>query len=172
MNMTSNCDVTNSAHQIQMTSICHWMKPPMESFCVRHCFQLMQILRLVFLCKFLKASCKLVEWCVPPLLFMSRRLQCLLRMRSRDERSHIFQTPLLLLAWDSCSDSEKNWNINSDSCWHFENFQVTQIKKVVSILPNEEKYCICRGYFAFDRTQMVEVVTCQAQYRQTQNVEV
>jgi len=27
MNMTSNCDVTNSAHQIQMTIMCHWMKP-------------------------------------------------------------------------------------------------------------------------------------------------
>ena len=28
MSMTSNCDVTNSAHQIQMTTICHWMNPP------------------------------------------------------------------------------------------------------------------------------------------------
>ena len=28
MNMTSNCDVTNSAHQIHMTAICHWMNPP------------------------------------------------------------------------------------------------------------------------------------------------
>ena len=27
-NMTSNCDVTNSAHQIQMTAIYHWMKTP------------------------------------------------------------------------------------------------------------------------------------------------
>ena len=26
--MTSNFDVANSAHQIQMTTICHWMKPP------------------------------------------------------------------------------------------------------------------------------------------------
>jgi len=26
--MTSFCDVTNSAHQIQMTTLCHWMKPP------------------------------------------------------------------------------------------------------------------------------------------------
>jgi len=34
--MTSNCDVTNSAHQIQMTTLCHWMNPPMKSFCVRH----------------------------------------------------------------------------------------------------------------------------------------
>jgi len=25
---TSNCDVTYSAHQIQMTTICHWMNPP------------------------------------------------------------------------------------------------------------------------------------------------
>jgi len=25
-NMTSNCDVTNSAHQIKMTTSCHWMK--------------------------------------------------------------------------------------------------------------------------------------------------
>jgi len=37
MNMTSNCDVTNSAHQIQMTTICHWMQTPMKIFCVRHC---------------------------------------------------------------------------------------------------------------------------------------
>jgi len=28
MNMTSNCDVTNSVHQIQTTNMCHWMKPP------------------------------------------------------------------------------------------------------------------------------------------------
>jgi len=28
MNMTANCDVTNIAHQIQMTTICHWMNPP------------------------------------------------------------------------------------------------------------------------------------------------
>ena len=27
MNMTSNCDVTKSAHQVQMTNICHWMNP-------------------------------------------------------------------------------------------------------------------------------------------------
>jgi len=27
MNMTSNCDVTNSAHQIQITTTCHWMNP-------------------------------------------------------------------------------------------------------------------------------------------------
>jgi len=26
------CDVTNSEHQIQMTTICHWMKPPHENF--------------------------------------------------------------------------------------------------------------------------------------------
>ena len=32
INMTSNCDVTNNAHQIQMTTTCHWMKPPHESF--------------------------------------------------------------------------------------------------------------------------------------------
>ena len=30
MNMTSNCDVTNSAHQIQMATTCHWMKSPMK----------------------------------------------------------------------------------------------------------------------------------------------
>ena len=34
---TSNCDVTNSAHQIKMTTICHWMKNPMKIFSVRHC---------------------------------------------------------------------------------------------------------------------------------------
>ena len=27
MNTTSKCDVTNSAHQTQMTTMCHWMKP-------------------------------------------------------------------------------------------------------------------------------------------------
>ena len=32
MNMSSNCDVTNSAHQIQMTNICHWMKTPPWKF--------------------------------------------------------------------------------------------------------------------------------------------
>jgi len=29
----------------------------------------------------------------------------------------------------------------------------------------------CRDYFAFDRTQMVEMVTWPAQYRKTQHVE-
>jgi len=28
--MMSNCDVTNSGHQIQMTTIYHWMKSPWE----------------------------------------------------------------------------------------------------------------------------------------------
>jgi len=32
MNMTSNCDVTNSAHQIQIASICHWFSL-LDSFC-------------------------------------------------------------------------------------------------------------------------------------------
>ena len=37
MEMTSNCDVTNSAHQIQMTTIRPWTKPPlMKIFCVRN----------------------------------------------------------------------------------------------------------------------------------------
>jgi len=35
--MTSNCDVANSAQQIQMTILCHWMNPPIKFFCVRHC---------------------------------------------------------------------------------------------------------------------------------------
>ena len=39
MNMLSNCDVTNSAHQKQMTTICHWMNPPMKIFCVHHWFR-------------------------------------------------------------------------------------------------------------------------------------
>ena len=30
--MTSNCDVTNSAHQIQMTTICRWVIPTHENF--------------------------------------------------------------------------------------------------------------------------------------------
>jgi len=30
--MTSNCDVTNSAPQIQMTTLCHWMKRLHENF--------------------------------------------------------------------------------------------------------------------------------------------
>jgi len=37
MTVTSNYDVTNSTHQILMTTICHWMKSPMKIFCVRHC---------------------------------------------------------------------------------------------------------------------------------------
>jgi len=38
MDMTSNCDVTNSADQIQMTTIWPWTKTsPMKIFCVRHC---------------------------------------------------------------------------------------------------------------------------------------
>jgi len=30
--MTSDCDVTNNAQQIQMTTLCHWMKTPHENF--------------------------------------------------------------------------------------------------------------------------------------------
>ena len=37
MNMTSNCDVTKAAHQKQMTTLCHWMNPPMKIFCARYC---------------------------------------------------------------------------------------------------------------------------------------
>ena len=36
MNMTSNCDVANSPYKIQITIMCHWMKPPTKIFCVRH----------------------------------------------------------------------------------------------------------------------------------------
>jgi len=37
MEMTSNFDVTNSAHQIQITTIRPWTNlPPMKIFCVRH----------------------------------------------------------------------------------------------------------------------------------------
>jgi len=32
MEMTSNCDVTNSAHQIQMTTLWPWTKTPHENF--------------------------------------------------------------------------------------------------------------------------------------------
>jgi len=39
--MTSSCDVTNHAHQIQMATISHWMKPPMKSFYVRHRLRIM-----------------------------------------------------------------------------------------------------------------------------------
>jgi len=42
-NMTSYCDVTNSAHQIQMITICHWLNPPMKIFCVRHWDSLIDI---------------------------------------------------------------------------------------------------------------------------------
>jgi len=34
--MTSNCDVTNSAHQIQMTTYDAEPTPLMKIFCVRH----------------------------------------------------------------------------------------------------------------------------------------
>jgi len=32
MEITSICDVTNSAHQIQMTTVWPWTKPPHENF--------------------------------------------------------------------------------------------------------------------------------------------
>jgi len=32
MNVTSNCDVTISAHQTQLTTICHWMKSLHENY--------------------------------------------------------------------------------------------------------------------------------------------
>jgi len=36
MNMTSNCDVTNSAHQMQIYHHLPLNEPPMKIFCVRH----------------------------------------------------------------------------------------------------------------------------------------
>jgi len=42
MNMTANCDVTNSAHQIQMTTVCHLNESPNKIFCVRHWLHLAQ----------------------------------------------------------------------------------------------------------------------------------
>ena len=36
MNVTSDCDITKTAHHKQMTTICHWMNSPMKIFCVRH----------------------------------------------------------------------------------------------------------------------------------------
>jgi len=48
MNMTSNCDVTNSAHQTQITTIRHWTKPPHENFLrtpLHITFQLYDVLR-------------------------------------------------------------------------------------------------------------------------------
>jgi len=32
MNMTSTCDIKNSAHQMQMITICHWIKSPSWTF--------------------------------------------------------------------------------------------------------------------------------------------
>jgi len=32
MNITSDCDVTNYSHQMQMTALRHWMKPHNENF--------------------------------------------------------------------------------------------------------------------------------------------
>jgi len=49
--MTSNCDVTISAHQIQMTTLCHWMKPPHENF-----------LRMP-LASLPDATCRSRQWC-------------------------------------------------------------------------------------------------------------
>jgi len=38
MNMTLNGDAKKSALQIQMTTVCHWVKtPPMKNFSVCHC---------------------------------------------------------------------------------------------------------------------------------------
>jgi len=45
MDMMSNCDVTNNAHQLQMTTIWPWTKLPMKIFCVRHWLPL-----LAFVC--------------------------------------------------------------------------------------------------------------------------
>jgi len=38
MNMTSNCDVINRGHEVEMIIICHWMNPShMKIFCLRLC---------------------------------------------------------------------------------------------------------------------------------------
>jgi len=41
--MTSNCNVTNSALQMQMTTMCHSTNPPIKIFCVRHWYHLCEI---------------------------------------------------------------------------------------------------------------------------------
>ena len=38
MNITSNCDVTNSPYQIQIPPYATEWNPPMKIFCVRHCY--------------------------------------------------------------------------------------------------------------------------------------
>jgi len=47
-----NSDVTISAHQMQISAPCHWMKPPMKIFCVHHCCQ-----KSLFSKKFAKSFC-------------------------------------------------------------------------------------------------------------------
>jgi len=52
--ITSNCDVTNSAHQIKMTTLCHWMTPPWKFSAyatadVTSCAQLLVFLRYIHL---------------------------------------------------------------------------------------------------------------------------
>jgi len=42
--------------------------------------------------------------------------------------------------WDSCSDSEKFWNINSDSCWHSETSKYSYQKDSVYMLPQGKIY--------------------------------
>ena len=80
---------------------------------------------------------------------------------------------------------------DSDSAPHFKtsaptpkNFETSTLTHVNTPKPSKQpilkRYClfylmrqnICRGYFAFDRTQTVEMVTWLAQYRETQHIEV
>ena len=70
MDMTSNCDVTNSVHQTQMTTVCHWMKTPtMKIFCVRHCHQPSITFKSLG-----TKSCKVISHCKTPVDTFSYRL--------------------------------------------------------------------------------------------------
>ena len=63
MEMTSNCDVTNSEHQIQMTTIRPWTKtPPMKIFCARHCSLSISFLRTKRLAWYTAARQLFTRW--------------------------------------------------------------------------------------------------------------
>jgi len=75
MDMTSNCDVTNNAHQIQMTTICHWMKPPPWKLSAYATVQFYQQCEMGdrFCCTLLRVDCANKhrwKWCAQQSIFL------------------------------------------------------------------------------------------------------
>jgi len=102
MNMRSNCDVTKNAHQTQMTTICHWMKPPpIKIFCVRHWYEVVQgrVRGVVVLASRIVSVSKVNVWLVFPFTYSCLACHTLILCSFWSEKRISTNGPLWSLLW-------------------------------------------------------------------------